>query len=156
MPEYRHGALYVVEESASHSELERDLKQIDRALFFERQLTFAGELVWCVVCDVGGDQPPVTLIEWRDPATGAPIPELSSGVLTRVQRMHRSAEAFSREMRARNEQLEKARDRDRDAAYEDMARDMLPRIEGRVSAVLPRSQALRRSRDRRRARGEKT
>jgi hypothetical protein len=43
----------------------------------------------------------------------------------------------------------------RDAPYSEIARDMVPRIQGEIRPVLHRSQALRMSRDKRRSRGEK-
>jgi len=131
----------------------RALRGIDRRLFLEKQLTFQNDLVWCVVCDIGSGQPPVTLFEWRDPR-GEPLP-LDSGIVERVQRMERDGERLAqRALDANARMVESQRRQSRDA-YVEIARDMIPRIEDRRRPVFPRSQALRMSRDKRRAQGEK-
>lgn len=154
MPEYRHGALYVVESRSDRSDIERALRQIDRGLFLEKQVTLEGEIVWCVVAEVFGDHPPLTIFEWRD-ESGRPISELAMGIVDRVNRLERDPVVLAKRLRERNEALKRERDRRRDEAYETMAREMVPSIQGRRSAVLHRSQALRMARDRRRAQGDK-
>lgn len=154
MTTYRHGALYVVEDARHHKRLERDLRAIDDRLFFEKQRTIAGEDVWCVVCDVGLDYPPMTLLEWRDDS-GRPIPDLTDSIISRVQRMERDGgRLMARVVRANAARIEERRRRDA-ALFRDMAQDMVPRIEGRVRPVLHRGVHLRQSRDRRRERGER-
>lgn len=155
MPQYRHGALYVVQDTAGKPEIDRALREIDPRLFTERQVAFDGSVVWCVVTEMAGDHPPLTILEWRD-ENDKPISDLASGIVDRVRAMERDPIVLAKKLRARNEARRKSIDKARDEAYEDMAHDMIPSIEGRRSAVLPRSQALRMSRDRMRARGDVT
>lgn len=153
MPEYRHGALYVVEDGANHRDIERHLKDVDPRLFLERQVSFDNEMVWCVVTDIGGDHPPLTILEWRD-EFDRPIPELTSSIVERVKRIDRDPIILAKKIQDRNDARRRALDKRRDEAIEEMARDMIPRIEGKVRPVLHRSVALRMSRDKRRSRGE--
>lgn len=152
---YRHGALHVVAQQQAPAQITKDLRQIDDRLFVEKQLTLSGEEVWCVVVDVGGDQPPFTILEWRDERSGQPIPELSSGIVARVHRMERDGKRLHGLVVVENRRRVEASRRAAAHAYEEMARDMEPRASGLRSAVLPRSQALRMSRDRARAQGRK-
>lgn len=153
MPEYRHGALYVVENRSNRDDIERALKQIDRALFLERQVSMEGELVWCVVSEIFGDHPPVTIFEWRD-ENGRPIHELSMGIVDRVAKLERDPFALARRLKDANDARVREANRKRDEAYEEIARDMVPRIHGERRPILHRSIALRMSRDKRRARGD--
>lgn len=145
MTTYRHGALYVVEEGRRRPDLERELKAIDRSLFFERQVTLEDELVWCVCVQVDGDQPPITLLEWRD-TNGRPIAELSSGIITRVQNMHRDARTLVDEMTTNNERRRREAEKRRSEEIEELAYDMIPRIKGRRSPAFHRGIHLRRRR----------
>lgn len=152
MEEFRYGALYVLRERPNMEAIQRTLRDIDRRLFLEKQITYENEAVWCVVCDIGGGHPPVTLLEYRH--EGKPIP-IDSGIIERVQRMERDGEKLTRRtIEANRVMIEQKRKRAHDA-YEEIARDMVPRIQGQTRPVLHRSQALRMSRDKRRSRGEK-
>jgi hypothetical protein len=149
----RHGALTVMEELKPSSAIARELKQLDDRLFLEKQLTFSGEEVWCVICSLGGDRPPATLLEWRDDR-GVPIPELSSGIVSRMARMGRDADKLSAEVASANADRQARADRDSHGVYAEIAADMVPRMSGTRSAVLHRGQHLRRSRDKQRSKGE--
>lgn len=154
MNTHRHGALYVVEEPQDKKRIADALKAIDPRLFVEKQITFEQEAVWCVVCDVGGDQPPHTILEYRDEETGKPIPDLGWRLVERVQRMDRDgARLAAKVIRENKERVEKAR-ADARAHWEDIGKDFQERMKPTRSAVLPRGQHLRMSRDKRRARGE--
>lgn len=143
----------MVEHNHGRKDLERDLKAIDNRLFFEKQLTLEGEEVWCVVCDFSSDQPPVTLLEWRD-SNGRPISELGSSIIPRVQKMERDHDALLARVREQNEKMVAEINRRRDEAYEEIARDMIPRIQERGRPVLPRGVYLRQSRSRMREQGK--
>jgi hypothetical protein len=130
----------------------RELRSLDQRLFLEKQITYQGDAVWCVVCDIGGGQPPVTLLEYRG-RDREPIP-LDSGIIDRVRRMERDGEKLTRRSIEANRQMVETQQRRSRDAYEEIAIDMVPRIFDRKRPVLPRSQALRMSRDKRRARGE--
>ncbi len=153
MISYRHGALHVVESARPQQQVLRDLRSIDDRLFLEMQLTTAGEEVWCVVCDVGSGQPPITIMEWRDQETGRPIMELTSGLAERVSRMDRDGSRLSaRVVRANEAKVEEQRRAAYDI-YREIATDMVPRMRPTRSVVLPRSQSLRLARDKARGQG---
>lgn len=151
--EYRHGALTVIEYVREKDSLQQELRLIDDRLFLERQLTLVGEPVWCVVVNVGGDVPPITILEWRDDDDN-PLP-LSSGILERMRRMDRDgARLAARVIKQNRDRIEAARQKAKDD-WEEIGKDVGGRMSGTRSAVLHRGQYLRRSRDKRRARGEK-
>lgn len=153
MPEYRHGALYVVEHASSRDPIQQALKQIDPRLFVERQATVDGEWVWVVNVDLGRDDPMgiICLLEWRD-EQGKPIPYLAEGIVQRVAQMERDGAVLHRRVieanRARTERMR----RESMQATEDITREIVPAI-GWRKTTLPRSQNLRMMRDRQRARG---
>jgi len=114
MPIYQSGGLYIVEQAPRKNQILRQLKQIDDRLFLERQISFDNKPVWCVCCDVGLDQAPLTLIEYRDDA-GEPIPEPTEQLVWRVAQMERDAGKLSKRILEANNQLiedrkQKARD----------------------------------------------
>lgn len=151
---YRHGALYVIEDARPHHEIAEQLRRLDDRLFLERQLTFAGEEVWCVVCSLGGDHPPATILEWRD-SDGRPIHELSSGLVDRVARMERDGARLTAEVVKRNREMVERGRRNADAEYQAIAEEIVPLINDKRSSVLHRGQHLRMSRDKQRAKGRK-
>jgi hypothetical protein len=150
----RHGALAVVETAHPKDYVQRLLKQLDDRLFLEKQITLANEEVWCVVVSVGSEIPPVTLLEWRD-ENGRPIPYLSERLVSRVAQFERDYDKLRARVVDANSRLVAEKRRQADAAYEEIASDMAPRLKGLRSSVLPRGQHLRRSRDKGRSRGEK-
>lgn len=153
MPEYRHGALHVIEQAQDKNDLQAALRRLDDRLFLERQVTLTGEVVWCVVVAVGGDRPPMTILEWRD-ADGQPL-ELSSGLLSRIERMERSGERLMAEVVKQNALKVEQQRRAAAAEWAEIGAEADHRMRPGYSAVLHRGQHLRRSRDARRNRGEK-
>lgn len=153
MLSYRHGALTVVAEASPRDEIVRALRQLDDRLFLEKQITLANEEVWCVVCNIGGDQPPVTILEWRDDRN-KPIPFLASGLVNRVAQMDRDPGRLKTRVMEQNERLINNARKAADHAYDEIALDAR-RMSAGHSALLPRGQYLRRHRDRMRAQGRK-
>lgn len=151
---YRHGALAVIENPQPRDVIVAELKRIDDRLFVERQIGFDQVPVWCVVAQVGGDHPPITILEWRD-ADGEPIPYLTSTLIARVMQMERNGKRLADSVIDKNRKLIERRQEEAREKYRELGRDMVPRIVGNRSAVLPRGQYLRRSRDAKRAKGWK-
>lgn len=151
--EYRHGALSVVETVRDRDFVQRELRKIDDRLFVEKQLTYTGEAVWCVVVSVGGDVPPITVLEHRAP-DGRPL-ELSASLIDRAARMERDGARLSAKVIRQNaDRLEAGRHKmleELTVLGEDGDRLMNPGH----SALLHRGPHLRRSRDKRRAWGDK-
>lgn len=152
--EFRHGALTVIEEAKPKDQVQRLLKQLDDRLFLEKQMTLSNEEVWCVVVDVGLGHPPITLLEWRD-EQGRPISYLSDRIVARVAAMDRDGKRLSARVVEHNAAIVRSRRERVRAELTEIMDDMAPRMSGMRSALLPRGQYLRRSRDKRRARGEK-
>ena len=152
MNSYRHGALTIIESPKSHNEVLRALKSIDQRLFLERQVTIDDQAVWCVVVDLGTDEPPITILEWRD-SDDHPIHELSSGIVDRVARMDRDPKALFARVQAINEKRRITKRQEAQAQWADMGADFGRRISPGHSALLHRGQHLRRSRDRQRNMG---
>lgn len=151
--EYRHGALSVVETVRDRDFVQRELRKIDDRLFVEKQLTYTGEAVWCVVVSVGGDVPPLTLLEHRDPS-GRPL-ELSGSLIDRAARMERDGARLSAKVIRQNAaRLEDGRKRMVEQLT-NLGEDGDRFMNAGHSALLHRGQHLRRSRDKRRAQGDK-
>lgn len=150
MNSYRYGALHVVEAAADSDVIQRALKQIDPRLFLERQVTLDGEAVWCVLCSLDGDQPPVVVFEWRDPE-GRPIPHLSSGIVDRMAQMERDPHVLAARVRAKNEEF--ARKRSERLTEELRGRAEEIRRSGKI--LLPRSPGLVAARRRQREQGHR-
>jgi hypothetical protein len=154
MPIERYGALAVVRQAHSKDETQRLIRQYDDRLFLEQQLGFDGRVVWCVVCQVGGDQMPLTILEWRDQETGEPINELTSGLVERVARMERDGKKLAtRVIQANQAKIEYDRQKSR-AEYEELAREHERSASGKRSPVFHRSPGLVAARRRARERGE--
>jgi hypothetical protein len=151
--EYRHGALTIIETPRSHDSVLRDLKKIDDRLFLERQVTIEGQAVWCVVLDPRSDDPPLTILEWRD-ENDHPIHELGEGILYRVQKMQANAggNLTAKVLKANHDRIE-AKRREAQGHWADMGTDFERLMSPGHSAVLPRGQHLRRSRDKLRNQG---
>lgn len=151
--EYRHGALSVVETVRDRDFVQRELRKIDDRLFVEKQLTYSGEAVWCVVVSVGGDVPPITLLEHRDP-TGRPL-ELSGSLIDRAARMERDGSRLSAKVIRQNaDRIESARQK-MASELQELGADGDRLTRSTHSALLHRGPHLRRSRDKRRAQGDK-
>lgn len=153
MTTYRNGALYVVESASDSGQIARELKALDSRLFLERQMTLTNEVVWCVVMSLG-DQPPQTIMEWRGPRD-EPI-ELSYGIVNRIKEMMgRDSYDLGKRAVERNNELMERRRKDSLAGYTEVFRQGERLLAPGHSALLPRGQGLRRSRDKERARGRK-
>ncbi len=152
MNSYRHGALTVIESAKPHDEVLRDLKTIDPRLFLERQVTLDDQAVWCVVYDAGTDNPPITILEWRD-ADDHPIHELSGGIVARVKAMEQASEGLTARVMQANEQRIQAKRRETQSQWSEIGTDFERLMSPMHSAVLPRGQHLRRSRDKLRNQG---
>jgi hypothetical protein len=148
----RMGALAIVERPAAKHEINRLLRQYDPTLSVEQQMRRGGELVWCVIKDCGilGVR---TVYDYRD-EDGTPIPMLSERIVDHFRRRENESLAdLVARADAENARLVADRRARAQEGYETAASEMRKMV-GR-SAVLPRSQALRMSRDKARARGEK-
>jgi hypothetical protein len=77
--EFRHGALYVLRDRPNAESIQRALRDIDRRLFLEKQITYENDAVWCVVCDIGSGQPPVTPTSTARRSRSRSAPGSSSG-----------------------------------------------------------------------------
>lgn len=149
------GGLLVAEHGADAVSVERALKDHDRSLLLiPPGVQFADRPQrngWRVYRKAGGDRPPEFLCFWGDDHAN-PYP-LSHGLVDLVKQMDRNTRArYLDDIAAnaiRQAEIDKRVERDNEALKD----DYLP-MEGR-SPVLHRGQGLRRSRDKRRARGEK-
>ena len=147
MPAYSYGGLYVIERAAPTDLVTRRLKEVDERLFLERQIGLDQRPVWCVVCDVGLDGPPVTLLEHRDD-NGNPIPDPSEMLVYRVQRMERDGHRLHESVLAANRRMQEEKRQQTHADTVEIMLDMIPRTRDTRSAVLHRGVHLRRSRHR--------
>lgn len=150
------GSLAVIEETVDRKRIDAELRRFDPNLFLDAEIDTRGRFVWAVMEHLGSERPPHLVFEWRD-ERGEPLP-LSSGLIEQIRkiaaRRSRGVSVFD-VVRDANEQRRSEATRASERAYEEITEDLLPRLGGRRSAALPRSQALRMSRDRRRGRGEK-
>ncbi len=154
MNSYRHGALTVIETPRSQGDILKGLRGIDPRLFLERQVTLDDQAVWCVVYDAGTDNPPITILEWRD-SNDHPIHELSYGIVERIQKMEQQATGLTaRVMQANEDRIVKKR-LETKAQWAEIGTDFERLMSPGHSAVLPRGQHLRRSRDKLRNQGWK-
>ena len=132
-----------------------ELQRLDRFLFLDKELEPYGPhgpYVYLVVKHhIGSGVPPVPVLEWRD--RDGPWP-LTMEIVERVKRREgRLEDAVAKAVAANERKRQQTVEKVGDEAYE-VALDAR-KATGKTSAVLPRSQALRRSRDRQRARGNK-
>lgn len=150
------GDFQVVQFSTPQSqEIDRELKKLDPDLFIDPERDPDWDrIVWTVKYRVGHGA--VLVTDWRDPVTLEPL-ELSWGLWSKIKvRENRNMHDVRAELQKENEKLREQRANAQYLAYEEIARDLIPRIKGAGhSAVLHRSQALRRSRDRARSRGHR-
>lgn len=157
---FRHGALAVVQATQPKERIDYLLRQIDPNLFCELQLTYDGDQVWCVVENVGGDQVPVTVLEFRD-STGEPIAGLTEQIVDRMRQrariLHESNDRSIAASAGRRADIENARKLERQEAeslanYTEAAAEYRRLIRRGNNAAVPRSAGLaasrRRARDR--------
>jgi hypothetical protein len=120
--EFRHGALYVVEQARSQDSVQKALRGIDDRLFLERQVGFDGQPVWCVCVALDGDQPPVTILEWRD-EDGSPIPDPSDRLVDRVRRMERDGARLTASVIEKNRRFQEQKVKDMETTITEMAKE---------------------------------
>ena len=149
------GGLAAAYHTVTSEEVQRELQKLDRGLFLDPEIEFHGPygkyLYWTVKHHIGSGQPPIPVLEWRD--YNGPKP-LTFAIVEAVKRREGGLEDAVRKVLAANEKKRQETEKQvGDDAYE-VALDAR-KATGKTSAVLPRSQALRRSRDRQRARGNK-
>ena len=150
------GSLAVVERTSDRKRIEHELKQFDRNLFLDAEIDSRRRFVWSVKEWLGSERPPHLVFEWRD-GRGEPLP-LTSGLIEEVRkiewRRNHGITVFDVVNEA-NDKRRSAAARASESAYEAITEEVVPLMSDKRSGVLPRSQALRISRDRERARGAK-
>lgn len=146
----------VVETHPDKRAIDKALRVLDERLFLDAEHDPDFDcLVWCVKYHLGAGQPPMLISDWRDPNTRRPL-ELSWGLWSRIKaREHRDPFTLRDEIKAENEKLRTMRAERTQEAYEEIARDVIPKIKGVRSAGLHRGVGLRMARDRQRAAGRK-
>ena len=139
---------------ADEATVTRALRRLDDRLFLDPEVEPLGPYVYLTVkYHLGSGHPPSTVLEWRNP-DGTPKP-LSMGIVEQVKRQEGAmATAFHDAMVANELKRQKAAEAVGEAAY-DIAYSGGRSAAGTRSVNLARGQSLRRSRDKRRARGEK-
>jgi hypothetical protein len=142
--------LVLQEYGQDHASLERELKRRDRDLSLVGEFSEThGCIIWKVILN-RPDRPWETVYVWMS-ERGEPYP-LSSGILDGLDRLDRNTRAVhvgeDEINAARDRELAEQDVRDREALVDDWTFK-----HGRP--VLPRSQSLRMSRDKQRARGKK-
>lgn len=123
----------------------RQLRDYDPDLRLVPQGFVGRQIAYKVYRYAGSERPAEFLCFWGDAATGEPYP-LSSGLLEKVKSLDKNSRA---EYVSVEEEEARRKERSQREAQQDMedAADDWRRNEGR-SAVLPRSQSLRRARSR--------
>lgn len=142
--------LILARETSDAPALERALKQIDRDLSLQGWPRVDGPTLWKVVRYCGPDRPPETIASWINDQ-GDPMP-LTEGLLDLVRRLDRNSRGDYVDPDEKNRRLKDLLDKEWDRDAEAIQQDWLM-PHGRP--VLPRSQSLRRSRDKQRAKGKK-
>lgn len=137
--------LVVAEDAPDETGLQRALEQLDPRLVLTREVSRRhGCYVWHVHVNWATDRPAMHVLRWED-EYGVPLP-LSSGLLERV-RERLAGDPDSAAVADRMNDAHVARvERDLQEAYEEAARVASRLSAPGHSAVLHRSQALRRSR----------
>lgn len=143
--------LVVATESADEAAVDRELKQLDQGLFLAREVDRRREAyVWRVFHWAGDDHPARWCCDWRDDY-GRPLP-LSMNLVEKVKDIEGR--------RAKLENIERANaaigervDAEMQEVAEEAARDVARHSTAGHAALLPRSQSLRRARERHRAKG---
>ena len=111
-----------------------------------------GRRIYKVYRYQGSEQPAVFVCGWWD-EYGNPYEGLSvTGLLDMVQRLDRNTRGQVLDSDTKNAELVERRRREANAALDEIAREFRGRLEGTRSSPLPRSESLRRARDKVRAR----
>ena len=135
--------------AADERSIERQLQDLDTHLHLTRERDTLGRDFYVVIYYQGGSIPPDVVVDWRE--TDDTPKQLSSGLVYEIQQMMGSGPVDLKKIMARNAERKARKERDMVGFYEDMIEDFKS---GRRSPV-HRSQGLRMSRDRIRARGGK-
>ena len=143
--------LTLVEDSYDERSLQAELELIDDRLYLVWEVR-RGARLYRVLYD-RGDNEPAPIAEWRGD-DGSPLP-LSSGLVELVKSLRpRDGNVDLEGPTRRNVERAERLKADSDAAMDEIAADVGPRISDKRSAVLHRGVHLRRARDRRRAQGK--
>jgi hypothetical protein len=129
--------------------IERELARIDPRLYLTYEIE-RGQRLYRVMCEYAGDKY-LPVCDWRD-EQGEPLP-LSTGLLELVRSLAPRGGVTAQETFEANERLRQQAEREFHDDLEEIVADMGPRLRETRSAVLPRGTHLRRSREKRRARG---
>lgn len=135
--------LAVVETSpAEATDVERELKKLDLALFIDKEWDAQfGRLVYSVKLFLAPSLPPHLVCDWRDPATREPLP-MSFGLYLKVKQQEyentRRARPLADEVRAENEQRQQRLAEESEGHYRDVAGDLIPAIKGLRSPMFHR------------------
>src|SRR3990167_10225252 len=100
----------VVEQHPDKRAIDRELRKLDPRLFLnpEHDPDF-DRVVWTVAYHMGAGQPPMLILDWRDPYTREPL-ELSFGLWSRVKaREHRDPYKLRDQIKAENERTRELR-----------------------------------------------
>ena len=146
--------LLVAENRASREAVAAALRDHDRDLRLVPSVDNEhGKVLWKVYSYRGSETPAVFVLAWMDDHR-VPLP-LSMSLVDRVKQSDRNSRAPRVSEDDLNRQLIEQRRNEQSQIATDVRDDMAPRLTGRTRTILPRSQSLRMSRDKRRARGEK-
>ena len=141
----------LVPEGAHEAAVRKALRQLDDDLRLVPVDSDAyGRRIYKVVRYQGSERPFVPVLFWGD-EYGNPYP-LSMSIVDAVQRLDRNTRGTVPDSDTRNAELVERRRREADADLDEIAREFRGRLEGTRSSPLPRSESLRRARDKVRAR----
>ncbi len=147
------GGLAVAFSPTTTKQVERELARLDPGLFLDPELEPHGPrgpyVYLTVKHHIGHGHPPVPVLEWRDHRGPWPA---SMAIVEHVRRREGGLDRAFERAAAANEKKRADTIRTVGEQTYDVALDAR-KAAGKTSAVLPRSQALRRSRDKARARG---
>lgn len=148
----RDSGLLVPAQAMDEKAIDRALQRLDPRFVLTSRVSRRYQCVVYGVVLVQGDQPAVPWFEWTDDYS-RPLP-LSSALLDEAQKLRPRGGVSAQEAMAANEAAQERAEAETRAELDEIAADIGPRISETRSALLHRGQHLRRSRDRRRARGE--
>lgn len=153
---YRLGDLYVAETAADPVAIQREIQSRDPRLRLGWYEDERGRRVWEIRCYVGeqiGADGYREIITHVDPQ-GNPLP-LTWRIVDRLRELEsRRGTNGTKERRDNYEALKERNKLTIRERAEDVAADLIPRVQGRKVALLHRGTYLRQSRDKRRAKGE--
>lgn len=140
-----HSGLVLAQEGADEAAVRRALKQFDPRLMLARDEIDrrTGRIVYVVLCRTGGDTPPTRVCSWRD-NDGAPLP-LSHGLVEQVKHLHAGSRAPRVDVERANAELVARQQAAEQEELEAYAADVVERLRGRRSYLLPRGIARRRT-----------